>query len=304
MNSASFTRWNALIPHVNAFRGFIVSDPNTGGTAYAQGVNPGRWSTRLGIKTSGGIAAPYAGTDGHVVLANAIIARLTHPEAPSFVMVDELSAITNGLVGNTAGYLGAGWAGRWGAYITPGEKVSYSSLTFGLGNLFNVGARVAPAFYIPQNPPRTPNYCQSGGDSGSRDQWLTRYFLGGGPGIAENRMRWLADYRADGFPQSTSRIFPIFGVNDTYLNGLDAGKMLDRMFYVWVNFLDRPGEDRIRNMLYDINDGGVGSWKWQSPSVGEGGTQTTSRDELFVASYNHYCRSPYNRTSRLGTVIC
>jgi hypothetical protein len=136
-------------------------------------------------------------------------------------------------------------------------------------------------------------WCNNGTTVGAHDVWLGSYF--------NERMNYFAARRAavsyPGWPPSF--ISPIFGVTDipgsdpdlNLLNCTDKHAFLDRMFYVWRTRSGYAG-------TLNEGEGGAGSYRWEIASV-----SSSSRDNFFRDSWNHYCRD-MNNTSRVAQPGC
>jgi hypothetical protein len=175
-------------------------------------------------------------------------------------------------------------AGRWGIYLVHGVNVGYPNLQPAIDEALLAGAALVPEMY-----PARSQYCAAGETALARDLWLADYFRGSRGAFPQGRFHWLMQRRqALGSP---SAIAPIFGVTDTFQDGAQPARFLDRMFFVWAT---RSG---YRSVLL-AEHGGPGAYKWQLSS-----TTNSSRDLAFAASYRHYSVEG-SVASRLGLVPC
>ncbi len=187
-------------------------------------------------------------------------------------MIDELRADSITKVADCANYLRSllpQWEGRWGVHLVNGEAVSHANLQPAVDALLDANAVLVPEFY-----PQRSRYCSSGGSAAARDQWLADFFRGGQGAFTQARFAWLVARRV--VRKSSSQLSMLFGVTDAFLDGINPGIFLDRMFYVWVT------RSAFRGTALVANDG-PGSWKWDLPYMSQ-----TSRDQAFMASFNHY----------------
>lgn len=314
---------------VNQGLGYVASQNDP--TPY--GVPRSRWVQNWSLFVSAGVLKPQY--DWNVIglsqaafnLLNDINIRLGAADQPAVLMLDELNAASQPLIGAVAGSGNPSVGSRWGAYLVNGPGVNYNVLNTGPSGavypwnaidqiLVTSRCRLGVELYCyytatpsaPLNLTRDHyNYARlfSGAirPVGQRDDFLLRFLVGGSNSysIAPDRLFWLLQriqwWQAAGVATSTF-VHPIFGVTDTgtgnaitYLSGPSPATFLDRMFYVFRNSSGMPG------FMYDSNDGGVGSWKWDAANM-----TNTSRDQAFTDSYNWYCRPPYKTGTRLGPV--
>ena len=225
-----------------------------------------------------------------VALAEHVYAALISPTGPAYVAVDELRGGSIQCIYEFASWMrrhAPEFSRRWGVYIVDGPGVSYTNLNPAIDAILDASGGMHPEFY-----PLQSSYMGAGETTGVRDQWLSDYVYGAGPnnygrGFSKlNRLHWLMQHRRT--RGSVSRVTPVFGVTDRFLNGPRAAVFLDRLMYV---FLTRTGYGG----LMAANNGGCGSWKWQREAV-----SSTSRDLAFARSWRHYCNG--SRSSLMGPV--
>ncbi len=235
-----------------------------------------QWANNLHWEATGGDGA---------TLADEAHARLGNPAgAPAFVLVDELRTNTQDTLLAFARRMAARYPqyrGRWGAYLGPGEAITYAAWTPAIDALLEAGAILVPEMYFSRE-----SYCRAGAGAGDRDIWLGRMFRGD---ERFARVHWLVQ-RARHLG-SDSRISPILGVIDRFIDGPRPAVYLDRMFYVWMTRSEYPG-------LVLPENGGMGAWKWDG-----GAMENTSRDLAFAQSFDHYLVQR-RADSRLGQVDC
>lgn len=225
-------------------------------------------------------------------MADAIAGGLGQPAPPAVIMIDELRGNSIGKVYDCANRMRTvypQYEARWGAYIVNGYNVAYPNLnpssTPAIDELLRANAILACEFYAKRS-----DYCVSASSAAGRDQWLEDFFVGSQGSFPQGRFRWLVQ-RRNNVIGSASRLTAVFGVTDNFMDGSNPAIFLDRMFYVWVARTGYRG-----TLLAD--NGGAGSWKWDSQAVG-----TTGRDLAFRDSWNHYCLNG-STSSRLGQVPC
>ncbi len=224
-------------------------------------------------------------------LADYIANTLAGPDAPAFVIIDELNGSSKDKVHDAARRLAAvypEWTGRWGAFVVNGEGVAYPNLntapTRAIDALLDAHAVIAPEFYVRQS-----RYCQAGSNAATRDTWLGDFFRGSRGAFAnKGRFHWLMERRKS--RRSESHVSPTLGVIDNYGNGTQPARFFDRMMYVWMAKSGYRG--------YVLAGGGFGAWKWDQPKM-----SNTSRDAAFAASFDHYVVAEATG-ARLGAVPC
>ncbi len=216
-------------------------------------------------------------------------ALLSAPEAPRFVMFEELHDSTSQAffvaLANELRTQYPQWAGRWGVFVGYGN---YRAWQPALDALLRANAIIALELY-----PEKPAYCASSPTVAGRDLWLANQFKGT---AAVGRLDFLLARRAA--LGSASFISPLLGVGDVLLGDTHAAIFLDRIFYVWAT---RTG---YRRMILATH-GGPGAYKWQTVTETplRYGITSTARDDQFVASFAHYSAAGLTR-SRLGPVNC
>lgn len=261
----------------------------------------------------------------HANLWNDVNSLIISPTGPAIVMIDELTSKSQELIARTANWAGPGWGDRWGVFLVNGPAVSYLALNqapngteswpFNAIDQLLLAARCRIgvelyAYYGPSVGNKTSlnwNYVRRPGPNdqtpgplrpqAERDDWLNQFIMGGR--IAYNmqyhRLGWVYA-RSQG---TGSVVHPIIGTIDkplmfAYMGGDYApypARFIDRMMWMIAN-------NSARNTLRDSNGGGVGSWKWETASV-----ESSSRDQAFRESINHYCRPPYNTSYRYGSQL-
>lgn len=270
---ADLYTWNGIRGLADVGGGPIVTSQNRPGD-----LAPSSWAKNI---------SPSYYADGDEMAA-AIHALLSDPAgAPALVMIDELRPEFETRIVECANRLRADhpeWRGRWGAYLVNGEAVSYPGLADGIDALLDAGAILGAEMYARQSA-----YCAAGSDETARDAWLGDFFHGARGEFPQGRFAWLMKRKLA--RQSTSTVTALFGVTDSFLDGVAPAVFLDRMFYVWGKRSGYP-------FLLSSAHGGIGSWKWDAPATGN-----TSRDAAFAASFQHYVIDE-RRTPRLGSVHC
>lgn len=291
-DSALASRWDSVLYHVlntgGGYAGTTFTKPST--------VPESRWAF---------IELQSESAD-HIELAEAIASRFGPPPGfprAEFVAVNEINSDVNVRlkIGEAANWLGPTWGAKWGAYVIGGGNIDYQvyeNNSFVFGKLFVNGAHLFPELYVYYKnngqPGSSYNYCGGGSDTASRDTWMALFFAGPVPGGATNRMNWLVSYRG-GFGNPVSRIAPIFGVADRWVLGsgiteTKAQAFLKRVFFIYRNRLP------YFNQMFVGNQGGVGSYKWDSA------VSVTTRDQAWSDAFIHYCIN--GNTAALGNVDC
>ncbi|MEQ1505887.1 MAG: hypothetical protein ABMB14_26870 [Myxococcota bacterium] len=263
--------WDAILSLYEDYGAAMITSQNL-----PEGMSPSDWAQN--VHTSW-----YP--DGEA-LGIGLADRLLAPDAPAYVLIDELKSDTAAEVGDAAIYLRdhhPELAGRWGAYLVNGPSVSYAALQPALDTLLDADAVILPEMYVSR-----AEYCASGASAGSRDAWLAAFFAGDDQGFP-SRFRYLNQrWTAVG---SASHLSPVFGVTDSYMTGTGPSVFLDRMFYVWKTRSGFPSYTTAEN-------GGPSAWKWDQPYL-----SNTSRDLAFRESFEHYALDG-STSSRLGQVTC
>lgn len=268
INREAPTHWDAILGLSNAHPAVLIASQNRPAL-----LAPARWARMMHTSFFPSGASMAAGL-------NAILVDAAN--APLVVMVDELNEGTIPYIAELARTMRTRypqWRGRWGAFTT-----QFTGGQPGVDELLQADAHVAAERYIARSW-----YCEHGANGGERDIALARFFDGDDT-LA--RYDWLVARRAA--LRSQSPLTVVFGVTDAYLDGINPGIFLDRMFYVWVTRTRHPA-------AIAIASGGPGAWKWD-PN-GSPGNSSTARDALFAESVAWYSVAG-NRGSRLGPVPC
>jgi len=261
--------------------------------------NPATWNSILGLGQNVMIAAqnPQAGVQASrwarnihtshyttpTAMADAMHLSFTQAGGPAAILIDEAKTATQGYIKQVADRMRAvypQWNGRWGAYLVNGPAISYPNLTAVIDALLDADAIIVAEMY-----PYRSAYCQSGGTTAGRDQWLGDFFHGSRGAFPMGRFHWLMQRRKS--RGSASHVTVVFGVTDKFAGATAAAKFIDRMFYVWITRSGYPATISLQN-------GGPGAWKWDVSAVGN-----TSRDLAFVESFQHYVVAG-RTSSRLG----
>jgi hypothetical protein len=259
--------WNALLDYPGAYIASQWPAPLL--------VVPARYAQNI---------SPTWYRDGEA-MADAIVGGL-ESGGRAIVLLDEVRGDSVEIVADCAARMPSRYDGRWGAYLVTGPKISYPKLQPAIDRLLERDALILPEFYA--HRARYVDVSHRKG-VGAADRDLRDFFMGGGA-YPEGRWRWLMARRKH--VGSNSRVVPVFGVTDAYVDGQGAAKFLDRMFYVWVKPKSRGGTGWRGWLLAH----GAGSWKWHASAV-----STTSRDVAFVASSRWYVDEK-RTASRLGRV--
>lgn len=306
----NYYTWDSIQTLVNERNGQFFSTVNPPDPA---AIPPSKWCKRIYVGPNSPFWTSDPAGDGEA-LASRVVALLRGLEsppqvwatgpafAPGMVVIDELR------VGSTTGsdsrsrlvrfaYRMAttypDLAGRWGLYLGNGQSVDYANLNsnnfgFPFGAIdyaLASGGHVFPEMYIFQsNSPSTDltPYCQ-GGDAFVRACFRGRGTSGFGK-VAVNRTHYLVSRKQAFWPSSVSRITPVFGVSDYWVNKTtgnftrDRAAYMDRLLWLW-----RTTPDIAHLILESF--GGAGSWVWGYDDQGT----DTGRDFQFRLSFIDYC---------------
>lgn len=177
-----------------------------------------------------------------------------------FVAINEIAGNSNQRIADAADLIGPGYPNKWGAYISynsTAEGQFFPNFATAIDRVYANNGRLLPEFYM--------GYQQwwnsvPGGTDAQRDIEMNSRFFNG-PG----RLSWLVSRKVQVWPNSQSRIHPIFSAGDHVMNASTGtaqqresknARFLDRLFYIYVT------RSQYRALLLASNDGGVGSYKW------------------------------------------
>lgn len=246
-----------------------TSGPRLGGTATTPptGVTTAKYARIVNV---GSLTAQQ--------VRDAVVAALADPNA--FVAINEIASGTNTTIAQAANLIGTGYPNRWGAFIEYGSGATgptFQLYSTAINAVYANHGRLLPELY-----PRYTQYWNCNGTTPcatdtDRDNWMNNTFFRG-----TGKLSWLMQQKP---ATSQSKVNPIFGVGNTFLNSTNETgnqRFLDRMFYVFVT------KSQYRSLALYTNDGGIGSYKWSGIDNVLGQGTVSTRDNIFAILWKRY----------------
>ncbi len=281
-----------------------IASPALGVVNWVQRLDTAQWdslwtnlaATTGGPRIAGTATTPPSGVAGNkyarVVtvgtmnaqqLRDTVVAALADPNA--FVAINEIASDTNATIAQAANLIGTGYPNRWGAFVTYGSGATgprFDYYATAINAVYANHGRLMPEFYPRYTKYWTCNNEENNPDvacanDADRDNWMNNTFFRG-----TGKLSWLMQQKP---AASQSKVNPIFGVGNTYLNSTNETsnqRFLDRMFFVFVT------KSQYRSLALYTNDGGIGSYKWSGIDNVHGQGTISTRDNIFAILWKRY----------------